>query len=873
MRSRRVLMSLAVLLAGLCPRAANAQTPDAAQQAADALRTGRYAEAQAAYRTLVDAAVGTPEGAAHALPYAATFLAVGAYTDGLTAIEAYLRRAPEDPYLHHARGRLLAALGRYEEAEAAYDRAGRLPDFWRNDLERGLLGLDRGDRRAAFAHLAGIYRAYREGRIRTADALAVAARAAAALEEYRDANEAFRTAHRMDATQPLTLYWWAELFREKFNEADAERSYREALALNPAYADAYVGLARTARRFEAQEDLAQQALRHNPHHVGALSLLAELRILDGLYDEAEAVVTRALAVNPNSVDALAQLASIHYLRGDSAAFRDVEQRVLAQGRREAAFYLTLATNAERRFRYPDALTFSRQATLVDRSSARAHTQLGTALLRLGDLDEARRHLEIAYERDPFNLFAANSLTLLDERAAFATLTGEHVTLYLPADERDVLGPLMLEVAEAAYDSLVARYPYRPPGRIIVEAYDDTGDFGVRVAGVPHLGLLGVSFGDVVALNTPAAQGREGTYNWARTLWHELAHTMAIGTSAFHVPRWFTEGLAVYEERRAHPAWDRHLDLRLLQAFEQDRLLPLAEIDRGFTRPAFPGQVLLTYYHASRVIQHLVDVYGWAAITRTLQALAAGQSIDRALHTATGHAMSALDAAFRATLRQEQARLAPVLEGLPDPFRDEPPSPLEADEAVDNAWLRALREGHRALRQQDYTTAEARFEAALTLYPDYVEPGNAYEGLAAVYRARRQPDRLIDVLARFLDATPFGTEAARELATLYQDRGDRHAAAACLERSLHTDPYDLDTRRRLADLYEALGDTRRAVRERRAVLALDPVDRAAAYYDLARSLRLDRQPEAARRAVLQALEIAPGFREAQRLLLDLVEQRP
>ncbi|ARA93636.1 hypothetical protein AWN76_011000 [Rhodothermaceae bacterium RA] len=462
MRSRRVLMSLAVLLATLCPRAANAQTPDAAQQAADALRTGRYAEAQTAYRTLVNAAVGTPEGAAHALPYAATFLAVGAYTDGLAAIEAYLRRAPEDPYLHHARGRLLAALGRYEEAEAAYDRAGRLPDFWRNDLERGLLRLDRGDRRAAFAHLAGIYRAYREGRIRTADALAVAARAAAALEEYRNANEAFRTAHRMDATQPLTLYWWAELFREKFNEADAERSYRDALALNPAYADAYVGLARTSRRFEAQEDLAQQALRHNPHHVGALSLLAELRILDGLYDEAEAVVARALAVNPNSVDALAQLASIHYLRGDSAAFRAVEQRVLAQGRRESAFYLTLATNAERRFRYPDALAFSRQATLVDRSSARAHTQLGTALLRLGHLDEARRHLEIAYERDPFNLFAANSLTLLDERAAFATLTGEHVTLYLPADERDVLGPLMLEVAEAAYDSLVARYPYRPP---------------------------------------------------------------------------------------------------------------------------------------------------------------------------------------------------------------------------------------------------------------------------------------------------------------------------------------------------------------------------------------------------------------------------
>lgn len=846
--------------------------PAQAQDAAEAvLRQGDYDEARQHARELLDDALAAGDEAEAALTLYAAYLAVGDYEDGLRRVEADLREAPEDPYLLHMQGRLLAAVGRYDEALAAYGRAFEVnPEFWRNTLEAALLLVDSPQRRQGLVLLDRIYRTYRNGQFRTAPALAAAARAAAVLEEFRDANEAFRTAYQVDDTDPETLYWWAELFREKYNDADAERTYADALKLNERYADVYVGLAHTTGSFERKEQLAGQALEINPNHVGAQSLLASLRILDGLYDEAESVLQDALAVNPNSVEALAQLASVHHLRGDSAAFRQVEQRVLQQGRRQTDFYLALATNAERRFRYPDAVDFSRRAVAVDRSHAGANAQLGTALLRQGHTREARRYLEAAYERDGYNLFAANALTLLDALQNFDTRTSEHFTLLIHQNEADVLGPLILNVAEEAYDSLQARYPYRPQGKILMEAYNDAGDFGVRIAGVPHLGLLGVSFGDVVAFNTPEAQGRSDEYNWARTLWHELAHTMAIGASRFHVPRWFTEGLSVYEERRARPAWGREMDLKLLQAFSQNKLLPLAEMDRGFTRPSFPGQILLSYYHASKVIDYLVDTHGWDTVPQILQALAEKQTINAALEAATGQSVEDLDAGFRARLRQEEAQLAAVLRGLPNPFVEDDADFLDLGGAEQNALLRALTEGQRALQAEDYATAEAHFTEALRLYPDFAEPGNAYEGLAAVYRARNETDAHIDILQRFLQVTEYGAAAARELATLYEERGDLARAAAALERSLQVDPYDRTVRARLGDLYEQQGVTARAVQERRAVLALDPVDRSQAYYHLARTLHLDGQMAAAKRAVLQALEIAPGFRDAQRLLLEMVD---
>ncbi len=870
MRPRLAIAVLAALAFGVYPLAGCAQDAgEAAATAAQALNAGDYAEA----RRLFKDRLATPDSA-RALAvagYFETFLAVGEYAEGLREADALLARTPDDAALLFMKGRLLVEVGRYADAEDAFRAAGRQqPDFWRDALELAELLQKTGRRAEATRLYAAIYQGYKQGQFRTARTLGIAGRAAAALEQFHDANAAFRTAYRLDAADVQVLFWWAELFHEKYNDADAQRTYEEALQVNPRHADLYVGYARSFDDFGRREQLAREALEVNPNSVAAMNLLAGLRVLDGLYAEAEAMAQKALGVNPASVEALAHLAAVHHLRGDTAAFAGAERRALAVNPRASDFYVTVSEDLALRFRYPDAAAFSRKAVEADPEDERALASLGTGLLRRGEAAEARRYLERSFRADPFNLFVGNTLTLLDEYADFDLLESEHFRLLIHQSESAVLGRAMLEEAEACYAALRAHYPYTPQGKILLEAYNDRDDFAVRVAGVPHLGLLGVSFGDVVALNTP--QALPGTpYNWARTLWHELAHTMAIGVSDFHVPRWLTEGLSVYEEQRARPAWGREMDLELFTAFDRGRLLPLAEIDRGFTRPEFPGQILLSYYHASKIIAFLVEQRGFEAVVGLLTALRQGLDTEAAFRQVLGQSQDAFDAAFRADLRRRRDRFDRVLKGLPDLLGDEEAPPLlERSDHSDNVLLQRLRQGYDALARQAYDAAETRFREALDLYADYVGPGNAYQGLGEIYRARGDRAGLTDILERFLAISEYGAAEARELADLYEQAGAADQAIGSLERSLDVEPYDLPARDRLAVLYTQRGRHEQAAQQRRAILALGPVDKAQAYFELARSLCHAGEMAQARRAVLQSLELAPGYREAQKLLLACVE---
>lgn len=834
-------------------------------RAAEELNRGHYEEARNLYSRLLSEVPNDPA----AVDYAEAFLAEGRADHAFRAVTDLLRVAPASRHLLRAQARVLQAQGRLDEAEESFVAAiENGSDCWACGVDLADLIDDRGRDREARQIYITVYQQYDRGALRTPKDLRAGARAAAKLGRFRDANEAYRLAHEMDARDVETLFQWAELFREKYNDAEAIRTYEEALTLNPRHAPSLVGLAHASQGFERQEELAEKALHVNPTFPDALSILASLRILDGDFEQAASLAQRALEANPNHVESLAHLGSSMLLRGDSTSYAEIERRVQTIDRSPSPFYLVAAANASHRFRYHDAASLARRAVQVDPSSADARAEFGLALLRLGRRSEARRQLEAAFEQDPYNLFASNTLTLIDEYRNFARLESPRFELYIHQDERDVLGPLMLELAEASFDSLGARYPYRPDGKITIEAYNDGDDFAVRVAGVPHRGLLGVSFGDVVAVNTPGAQATDA-YNWARTLWHELAHTMAIGVSEHRVPRWFTEGLSVYEEARARPEWGREMELAFLSADREGRILQLQEIERGFTRPQFPGQVILSYYHAGQIIDYLVDRFGFAVVVDVLEAFRNGADSRSALESATGLTVAQLDRQFRETVDARHRELAAAVETLPGVLENEVAELQNVDGAAGPLFAH-LRRGRSSLLADDLEGARSAFEAALKLYPAYAGAGNAYEGLASVHRQTGDHAALEAVLRDYVNINEHAHDALLELADLYQEGGDARRAAEMLERSLFVAPYDADVRSRLAALYEADGQYESALRHRRAELALDPSDRAGAYFRLARTLRQSRRTDEAKRAVLQSLEIAPDFRDAQTLLLEIVD---
>jgi len=103
-------------------------------------------------------------------------------------------------------------------------------------------------------------------------------------------------------------------------------------------------------------------------------------------------------------------------------------------------------------------------------------------------------------------------------------------------------------------------------------------------------------------------------------------------------------------------------------------------------------------------------------------------------------------------------------------------------------------------------------------------------------------------------------------------GDNKGAAAALDAAIYINPFEMPVHQRLAELAKAAGDPKMAVRERRAVVALAPVDRSEALYQLALAYREAGDSAAARHTVLRALEDAPNFEKAQTLLLTIHEER-
>jgi Flp pilus assembly protein TadD len=117
------------------------------------------------------------------------------------------------------------------------------------------------------------------------------------------------------------------------------------------------------------------------------------------------------------------------------------------------------------------------------------------------------------------------------------------------------------------------------------------------------------------------------------------------------------------------------------------------------------------------------------------------------------------------------------------------------------------------------------------------------------------------------------EAARQLADLLRQVGvaDPTKLMPVYQRIAAIDPFDPEAHTMLGRFALTRGDAETASREFRAVLELGPVDKAAAFTDLGESYFKGGKRADAKKQIMKALEIAPGYERAQDLLLKLVDK--
>src|SRR6266851_1210392 len=100
------------------------------------------------------------------------------------------------------------------------------------------------------------------------------------LEQYQDANSAFRAAIAAAEGNALYRVRWGRLLHERFNNGDAADLFNEALKRDPKNADAYVGLALVgADGVDTRvDDPIAKALELNPTLVEAHEVAANMAL-------------------------------------------------------------------------------------------------------------------------------------------------------------------------------------------------------------------------------------------------------------------------------------------------------------------------------------------------------------------------------------------------------------------------------------------------------------------------------------------------------------------------------------------------------------------------------------------------------------------
>jgi tetratricopeptide (TPR) repeat protein len=370
------------------------------------------------------------------------------------------------------------------------------------------------------------------------------------LEEWQQANEQFRLATQPESSSALYKVRWGMLLHERFNDPEAVDLFREALTKDPSSAPAYLGLAIvSADTFDGKAtEYAAKAIALDPKLPEAHELMASLALQNDDPEVAVAEADKAIALEDDALDAMAIRAAAELLADRSPAPWFAKIVAVNAGYGEA--YAVVADQLELHYRYEDAAAYYRKAIETDPQLWSAHSELGIDLLRLGKEDEPMKELELSYGNGYRNAATVNSLRLLDSYKNFETTRDESTILKLNKTEAGLLQPYIqseLHTIIATYDK---KYHVKLPGPVQVEVYPDHEDFAVRTTGMPGLGALGVTFGEVVAMDSPSAR-KPGDFNWGATLWHEMSHVYILTATNHRVPRCSLKAWRCMKRARIH----------------------------------------------------------------------------------------------------------------------------------------------------------------------------------------------------------------------------------------------------------------------------------------------------------------------------------
>ncbi len=670
------------------------------------------------------------------------------------------------------------------------------------------------------------------------------------LRDYKGSFALFDALERARPKDVTVKVRFGMMLLDHYQAGDAQEKFGGALDLDEKCASAMLGMARVAAEGYQPKaaEFATKALELEPKLYEAQEVMAQVALEDSNSEKAAAAAKKALEIYPEALHAMAILGSVELLNDKPTQWMD---KALKINPTYGEAYETLGHFFVINRRYDEGIKAYRKAIAIKPDLWSARSELGVNLMRFGETDEAAELLQQSYNNGWRDASTVNSLMLLDTLKKFDTFKTPTTVLRFDKKEAALLRPYFQSEMDRAIATYEKKYHYKLDAPVQIEVYPNHEDFAVRTMGMPGLGALGVTFGNFIAMDSPSGR-KPGEFHWASTMWHEMSHVYVLSMTNSRVPRWFTEGLAVFEETgNGHPDWGDRLDPEAINAIKDHKLLPVAELDRGFIHPTYPSQVIVSYFQGGKICNFINEKWGYDKLLAMIHDYAALEPTPEVIEKEFKMKPEEFDKQFLAWLDKD----------------------THATVAGFDEWKKSIRGVSEAEKAKNWDEVIKQGTAIRDLYADYVEAANVYEFLAEAYLAKNEKGKAVDELERYSTVGGRNPATLKRLATLEVEEGRKPQAVKTLERLNLIYLKDEQAHLQLGNLYMDLGNPTNAIREYQAVLAGSPIDVAGAHFELAKAFQGAKRPDDAREEVISALEAAPGFKPAQKLLLELATEKP
>jgi tetratricopeptide (TPR) repeat protein len=818
------------------------------------------------------------------------FAMMGNYQEAMSVVESAIEddEYASFPLLSTQLAEVKRAVGESKEALEILESvvAGLAEPPVRTLVQYGSLLDFVGQKQIAFSILDQAVQRYNNGLVFASEDVAMVALASWLMGNFHDANSLFNEATRANPNNLEAHSLWGDLFLEKYNASDAERSYQEALDINGRYVPALVGMANVV----GDERALQRALAINPNSIPAMETYGQLLMVNGREEEAQDYFERVLALNPESLKILSLLASQAALEERSADYEGYLAQVESFSPNNPTFLGNVADSFGNNYLFDEAVEFARAAIAADPQYWQGYTVLGSNLIRLGEEEEGKTNLEIGYENDPFNVLTSNMLKVFDTLETYATLESEHFKVHMSENDADVLWPYLEPLLEESWVTLTAKYGFEPEGPILIEVFEKSEDFAVRSVGLPDIGpLVGICFGKVITLISPDTLSA----NWQEIVWHEFMHVITLQMTGNRMPRWLSEGISVYEEREGRPYWGRSQGLDLVRASEQEKLLHVADLNSGFSGAQNSADLGFAYFQAYLVVDFIADEYGFEKLVELVDQYGLIKEEEERFAEVFDQNLEQFDVAFRGWIDRRVAEINVFVhtEDLPDEGDGHGHGVRENSSAIlaelynnvslkqhmrarieenDRDFQAYLQLGIVLFKEESFFEAKQYLNQAYNLLPSYTGYPSPPLVLSQIYEQEGNREAQLEQLELLLENLQHDYASAIILAEAALEGNNFERAEYYIDRAIQVDPYRADVHQLKASYAETIGDSQLAVTEYEVLLKLEINDPAEAQTNLAQAYLNNGQALQAKENILRALETAPSYQRAQRILLQSID---